>query len=176
MKEREKTKEEVDRAYGFSRKMGRRFMQTHPRPVYFLDEDDYTQEAMIAWLEKKHIPYRLVDTYRKAAPVGRRDWVKNKENLKLYDPIDIDLISGLVESDQDVEMESETLIRLKQIQDIVNNLIDPRQQLIILMKYVDDKSLTEIAKTLRLSKTYTSKLHQECLEIIKEEVKKSGNS
>jgi RNA polymerase sigma factor (sigma-70 family) len=166
----EKTEEEVKKAYGFARTMGRRFMQTHPRPVNHLDEDDYTQEAIIAWLEKKHIPYRLVDLYRKESPMGRRDWI-NKKHLTLYDPANIDEVANMLEAEIDVEQDVEKKLKLEAIQDVVNNMIDPRQQMIIIYKYAYDKSLTEIAQSLKLSKSYTSKLHQEALSLIKEEVK-----
>ncbi len=170
---KKKTEEEVKKAYGLARVMGRKFMETHPRSVHHLDADDYTQEAIIAWLENKHIPYRLVDLYRKESPVGRRDWVRNKNLLKLYDPVNLEDASNLLASEVDIEEEVDKRLMLKVIQKVVDDMVDPRQQVIMVLKYVYDRSLTEIGKGLGLSKSYTSKLHQEALEHIKKEVGKN---
>jgi DNA-directed RNA polymerase specialized sigma24 family protein len=172
---KKRTEEDTKRAYGLARVMGRRFVQTHPRPVHYMDEDDYTQEAIIAWLENKHIPYKLVDVYRKASPIGRRNWLKNKGLLKLYDPLSIDDMTNALESGEDVEEEVQKRLRLKKIQKIVNDMVDPRQQIIIIMKYAYDLTLAEISKGLNLSKSYMSKLHREALDHIKEEVEKNGD-
>jgi RNA polymerase sigma factor (sigma-70 family) len=171
------SEKDIKRAYGLAKTMGRRFAATHEGPMYYMDQDDYAQEAIIAWLEKKHIPYRLVDIYRKAAPLGRRNWVKNKDKLQLYNPLQIDLVSNaMFHSYNTVEDEAEMLIKLKVIQKIVNDLIDPRQQIIILMKYVEGMTLIEISKGLGISKTYASRLHRECLDHIKKEVSQYGFS
>lgn len=168
----EKPDEEVKKAYGFARRMSKRFVETHPRPVYHLDEDDYIQEAIIAWMEKKHIPYRLVDAYRKAAPVGRRSW---PQDGKVHDTFPLDTVTELFTSSGDTEEGAEKLIKLKIIQEIVNNMADPRQQVIIIMRYVADMPLIDIASGLGISRSYTSKLHREALDHIKKEVEKRGD-
>jgi DNA-directed RNA polymerase specialized sigma24 family protein len=170
----EKTEEEIKKAYGFARTMGRRFIAMHPRPVQHLDEDDYTQEAVLAWLEKKHIPFRLVDLYRRESPIGRRDWSKNSSLLKLYDTLNVDEMSNSLESDFDLEGEVEKQFRLQRIQEIMDNLVDPRQYIILYYKYKEDRSLVEISKRLGISKSYTSKLHRDALDIIKEEMINGG--
>lgn len=171
----EKTEEEVKKAYGFARTMGRRFTITHPRPVNYLDEDDYTQEAIMAWLEKKHIPFRLVDLYRKEAPVGRREWIRDKENITFHDPVNVDDVADMLASDIDVEEDAEKLVKLKAIQKIVDNMIDPRQQIIIILHYGYDRPIGVIAKGLGLSRSYTDRLHREALEHIKKEIKENGD-
>lgn len=171
----EKTEEEVEKAYSLARTMGRRFLATHPRPVQHLDEDDYTQEAIMAWLEKKHIPFKLVDLYRKEAPIGRREWIRDKEKIKLYDAVNVDDVADMLASDIDVDEDVEKLAKLRAIQKIVDDIIDPRQQVIIILHYGYDRSLAAIAQGLGLSKSYTSTLHQEALKHIKKEVKKNGD-
>ena len=167
---KKRTEEEVKKAYGLARVMGRKFRETHFKAARHLDADDYTQEAIIAWLEKKHIPYRLVDLYRKELPMGRREWLKSKDQLTLYDFANIDDLANMLASDVDLEGDTEKRLKLKAIQDVIDNMVDPRQRFIIIMKYVHDRSLTKIGESLNLSKSYTSKLHREALELIKKEV------
>ena len=116
-----RTKNDVDKAYALARRMGRKFMNTHPRPVYHIDEEDYIQEAMVAWLEKRHIPYKLVDVYRQAAPVGRRGWMNAGGTLTIHDPINIDLVAEYMSSGQNLEKDVENIEKLKAVQKIVNN-------------------------------------------------------
>lgn len=171
-----KTEEEVKKAYGLARTMGRMFAETHQKMVHHLDADDYTQEAIIAWMEGKHIPYKLVDLYRKESPIGRREWIKKKGRVTSVDPVNVDDIENLLPSEVDVEADAEKQIRLKAIQKVVDDMIDPRQQIIMILHYVYDKSLTEIGQGLGLSKSYTSKLHGEALTHIRKEIEKNGDN
>jgi len=164
--------EDITKAYNLAYKLSKRFVNTHQKLAHYLDVDDYAQEAIIAWLEQKHIPYKLIDTYRKATPMSRRSWEQNKI---MYSQVDLNNIDDNIESSSDVEYEADMLTKLESIQDIVNKLIDPRLQIIIIMKYVYDMSFTDIAKGLGVSKAYVSKLHKQCLEFIKTEVLQDGN-
>lgn len=60
----------VDRAYQKAKNLARSYIRTHNNE--YLDEQDYAQECMIAFLEGRNMRFGLIDAYRKAAPLSRR--------------------------------------------------------------------------------------------------------
>ncbi len=59
----------VNKAYQKAKNLARNYYETHSNT--YIDEEDLTQEAMIAFLEGRSMGFGLIDAYRKAAPLKR---------------------------------------------------------------------------------------------------------
>lgn len=66
---RQITEKYIDKAYQKARNGANAYVKTHNNT--YLDEEDFAQEAMIAFLEGRTMGFGMIDAYRSAAPLKR---------------------------------------------------------------------------------------------------------
>jgi len=154
---------EVDQAISIARSLSNRFYHTH-NMIPHLEQEDYTQDCLVAWLRYKNMNFACIDTFRDHAPLSRKYAREGK-------PVPIHINREILDYDSYSEVEGN--LDLYFIQRAMRKLPDRIYQ-VLDMYYFQHMSLLEIGLLMGFTESRALQIKAEGIKILKRKLNGNG--
>lgn len=154
------TEKYIERAYQKAKNLARSYAKTHSNT--HLDSDDFTQEAMIAFLEGRNMGFGLIDAYRKAAPLTR------SQVGRIPSPIFRQVFDHTL-IDEESENALNRAVLTRQLREAIAQM-EPINQDVIDRYYRQEQTLKEIGEAYGKSRTWVSNRIEGTIRKLQEEL------